>query len=96
MSKTTHTPGPWLYDADGSVYADGHSDGVAADAEVAIVTRGRDGALIAAAPDLLEACSSALEYLNWKSGYKENDEFLSVRDMLADAIDKATGRRVKT
>jgi hypothetical protein len=67
MSK--YTAERWEWDSDGHIYqepADTAASGAEADPHICRVNMGRDGAeryraLIAAAPDLLEACKQLLE-----------------------------------
>lgn len=90
-----HTPGPWQIDgeaaecqaritADGEPIADvfgldrGDDDGDEANANVA---------LIAAAPDLLAACESALDVVD----HRNNMRFMECAALLKSAIAKAKG-----
>jgi hypothetical protein len=98
MSEMKHTPGPWQWDAgvippDGpGRYADIYVTGE--DGEPLIIAefndsipQGRANAcLIAAAPDLLDACNRA-EW--WLSTHPEGT---AMRDVLRVAIAKAEGR----
>lgn len=91
MSAAKHTPGPWAYDqAGGEVYyADGDVEPVIAGIEQDGTSEEQadaDGRLIAAAPDLLDACERA-EW--WLSTHPEGS---AMRDVLRAAIAKAEGR----
>lgn len=83
MSK--HTPGPWVARPDPNAclpddWCVGIGDSLANIDKVAVCSE-RDAHLIAAAPDLLDACRKALYALKGR----EHDQFLR------DAISKATG-----
>jgi len=57
MSK--HTPGPWMIDKAGDIYAGEPSEGTRVDVMNYWGTDGANAHLIAAAPDLLEALEQA-------------------------------------
>ena len=88
MSKVKHTPGPWkasefVSEVDGwtevTIRKDDHEEEC-----LAIVERGEDAYLIAAAPDMLEALKNI-----------ENDDNhipSTIWAMVKDAIAKAEGR----
>lgn len=95
MSETKHTPGPWEFDGE-YVWADAVR-GYVADPNTEDMTSGRglakldapemikaNGYLIAAAPNLLEACRQARS-MTPDGGYTAN--------VLDAAIAKATGDR---
>lgn len=99
-----HTPGPWGYEADndfynepnGACYVDlAASASLGDDSRFARVDKGptakADARLIAAAPDLLEACYEAIRMLNSHSTTPIPDgEFNRITRILSDAISKAT------
>lgn len=79
-----HTPGPWVYDGSFVKSADGKAlwhSGMPRD------EREANAHLIAAAPDLLEACVNVLAYIKWDPLLGES----MYSRMLETAIAKATG-----
>ena len=90
---STHTPGPWTANGadvakpyyingpDGEVIVNGSNE------EYGVIGRA-NARLIAAAPELLEACMTADSILQVPGHGREYDE---IRNMLKDAIAKATG-----
>lgn len=92
---TQHTPGPWTVgvgDGQRIVIGGGHrlvtvapKSRVVADIQRAI----SDARLIAAAPDLLEACYAAILYLNDDDLYYQTG---TLRETIGQAIEKAEGR----
>lgn len=92
MSK--HTPGPWYVDSDGDVYVPARGL-LATDFYMAQPTNIADAYLIAAAPDLLEACKAAFAIVDeWSDaepdrGSHNHDE---VWRKLRLAIAKAEGK----
>ena len=101
---TTHTHGPWETLADNGVTIIGYGNGFQVIcSEVSGATRAEAQAnarLIAAAPELLEACQSALESLEWHVQQDAaltdcvEDDIVGHGDIqsLKDAIAKAEGR----
>ena len=95
MGKATHTPGPWYVDYyEGRAYTCRYVLSTDMNTAVAKVLHKRpeaaeDAALIAAAPDLLEAIKYAREYLGGlDSG---GPVLLGLCCLLDDAISKAEG-----
>lgn len=94
MSKTTHTPGPWTVGPRGaSVYRPNGMRIAALDAHAdSLGLRAADARLMAAAPELLEACREAIKALN---NYSTEPVPLSVYNrvsrLIVDAIAKAEG-----
>lgn len=100
----THTPGPWTKETDGTsgvfwIYSDFHGD----ESNALATVHGQDdipemddgeceanAALIAAAPDLLEACQAARDWYakNTKQGHTPGP----VEQALIDAIAKAEAK----
>lgn len=83
MSGFKGTPGPWTYDAREREISD-------CDSNVVATTRGGDfigvmtinnGRLIAAAPDLLEACERARSHL-YQAGYEPKENSLNPNEDL--------------
>lgn len=103
MSEFKHTPGPWMiggeHDCMTPIYVgiEGEEYDVCQVCTWDGFPPGEVGPenakLIAAAPDLLEACNSLLEMLEeWDSGFtKPGEEFAAVTEARA-AIAKATAR----
>ncbi len=85
-----HTPGPWVYESNESdgfyntVSVDDHHPGriIVAEVQDQQAKTEANGRLIAAAPELLEACKLALE---------EGDMFAAQRSVIEAAIAKAEG-----
>lgn len=94
MSEARHTPGPWATDDANDAPRDVMSHGGRGLVATAyVILRGGEeecpiacanARLIAAAPELLEACKNALEFSD--GGYRW------LNDMLRAAISKAEGR----
>lgn len=91
-TKATHTPGPWRADGAVRVQGDGydicrlctipiHKD------EASALANAR---LIAAAPDLLEACWRAADYFH--NFTEHDDEEVEIAKMLREARMKAVGQ----
>lgn len=91
-----HTPGPWafnspLVEADGSTVAEVAcaetcgDDSIDSAASAEVVANGN---LLAAAPDLLEACERALSFV----GSMPESDNVGLADFLAKVIAKAEGR----
>jgi len=103
MNKTGHTPGPWRgaeYEFMGGDYPFGVYEGLDADGvEVAACHTLADARLIAAAPELLEACEAAMRiHTLWApracasaAEYNEAIALDVMAKMLRAAIAKATG-----
>ena len=88
MSEAKHTPGPMavllaILDEDATLLTSEHRR--MAEAAVADVAHAR---LIAAAPDLLEACLAAVAF----GSQGDTHDGLSVSEILRAAIAKATGQ----
>lgn len=87
-----HTPGPWR------VPTDSDGDAIALVGPGGVITRLDDGlshddaALIAAAPDLLEAAKNVIE---WVYENAPDDCHYPMADALQDAIDKAERKQVE-
>lgn len=103
-NETKHTPGPWLAQrihlsrGPWAVYGPRHRDGTnyAPLVQLGLMDRPVDEAnarLIAAAPDLLEACRESLGYFEqiWPLIADRNDNIMA---KLRDAIAKATNSPV--
>lgn len=95
MNNSEYTPGPWVAQEDGYAVRseewligtpDGRPD------EVAVCSK-RDAALIAAAPDLLEALIAITNQLERIGDTREHKDGAFIRDARA-AIAKATGSAV--
>lgn len=70
-----HTPGPWSVDADGSVQVVAASGATVAEVYGTDAgERWANATLIAAAPDLLEACRGALAYLRARGEYDTSEQ----------------------
>jgi len=94
MSK--HTPGPWEYSADWSEYYSAHKH-FSLDAGDTNIISGcgccgsptisseADARLIAAAPDLLEACNLALNALKDNDWNEADGVFIALRAAIAKA-----------
>lgn len=98
VSSASHTPGPWIYDDDGMIYAEVESLGKFFSVKVCdphadkldIDEREANARLIAAAPELLAALRVAREYMDAHedaSGYESDKR---TRDLAA--IDAAISR----
>ncbi len=90
MSEVTHTPGPWSYFHDSCTQCE--SEGKAEyivmgppDGHHGQFSNEADARLIAAAPDLLEACDAALHWIT------DIDNANRTVKQLRAAISKATG-----
>ena len=85
---SAHTPGPWVYDFD----PDGNRHVVYSDDGKVTELRFKDAEanarLIAAAPDLLEACQRMVKWAeDWKAGNTHpHDDWLFARAAIAKAI----------
>jgi len=92
----THTPGPWFRLSGGiitrSVLAD-HSNGKNFVTVLHEHTRAANARIIAAAPELLEACIKAESFM--KQITPKNDGWHSVQDLLRAAIRKAEEKTAK-
>ena len=95
-SEPNYTPGPWKYAGWDSVKCDVYQDSTAPHGrdKIAEVIREADAALIAAAPDLLEACSA---WMDWMDGPgdgtdKTIEEEEAMRADMRAAIAKAVFR----
>lgn len=99
----THTPGPWDYDdINKEVFAscEEHESGWVAliagnDSEDRPLPESMmlaNARLIAAAPDLLEACTSALGTIQYLLSNSDNGPAENCLEVLAAAIAKAEGR----
>jgi hypothetical protein len=51
--------------------------------------------LIAAAPNLFDACEAALEYLRWESERVDSEEVIALTEQLDQALDKAKNGSIK-
>jgi len=91
--SAAHTEGPW-YPIAGRVRAE-RSHGVVAnlstDAAASNDQFQANARLIAAAPDLLEACKRALDFIHTLPYEPSNAPSTRVQDALIDAIAKAEG-----
>jgi hypothetical protein len=94
MSNTQHTPGPWIYDdryvnviaEDGRAIAGRPAwSSLSPDSEEA------DARLIAAAPELLEACEAALFALDCAINLQGLQLLIPTADKVRAAIAKAKG-----
>lgn len=95
MGKANHTPGPWhRFEEDGHEVIAVATHGETDFREIATAYEG-NGAIIEAAPDLLEACKAALAYIpnsvvhSWPPGFELKAKAL---ELLNSAIAKATGQ----
>lgn len=112
MSKTKHTPGPWhVREADGDpevedrIWAEGDGTFATPERHVAVIRCGlRESAanarLIAAAPELLEACRRArrvfAECAEDTAGTQSERDFKHLYYLMNAAIAKAIGDRPDT
>lgn len=93
ITEPEHTPGPWL-----AVPTDGERDSwKVIDAKdhfvIALMVDEEDAPLIAAAPDLLEACKSAFKLPRpWMDGGVTFEEWDAAIDRIEKAIRKAEGK----
>ncbi len=93
----THTPGPWKFECSethpSSEYGQPpHFDPafvVAGNQDIPVM-RDDDARLIAAAPELLEACKAALAHID-EHGVADYIADAAVAEILRDAISKAEG-----
>jgi hypothetical protein len=97
--STTHTPGTWVLDSDpdGRLYVAQEYQGkpggriceVFQNCLVDRKTKRANGSLLGAAPELLDACRSAILFVAYmeKQGYPVGDTYTAIND----AIAKATG-----
>jgi hypothetical protein len=107
MRNTTHTPGPWFIDGMGNdpfclaITAGELTDGpeFQRESKVAEVHTMEDARLIAAAPDLLGACKTALRYLlanvpkgNVRAIFDQLNAHACVCKSIRAAIDQVEGR----
>jgi hypothetical protein len=102
MTTTQHTPGPWSQGEDNPLNIYGNHASVAnvhgthptgASTEEEAIANAR---LIAAAPLMLAALRTALEAIGDTYAARDSDDDgESVRDIIADAIAKATGEEVQ-
>jgi hypothetical protein len=80
------TPGPWFWVTDKIVTSEAGQDWashIVADAQTA-----EDARLIAAAPELLEACEHIYEVIKWSASIDDKD-----KRMLRSAIARAKGEQ---
>lgn len=84
----SHTPGPWCYRKGQLIrtFVVGRENGYLITMGV---NREEDARLMAAAPELLEACIIARNYLN--SGFSDGPRESEVREALENAVRKAKG-----
>lgn len=85
----SHTPGPWVVDSNGN-YIDS-ATGIPVARLSATAQLDDNARLIAAAPDLLEACKAAVAVLG-KEYYDQPFEWRPVYPKLKAAIAKAEGQ----
>lgn len=94
MNTTKHTPGPWLiatYESFGNVLSPHSKNKIAMVYDAGVNSQGigvANAQLIAAAPDLLEACKAVLHCNDYAEG-KISAEFSDVLDKVSEAIAKA-------
>lgn len=92
MINTKHTPGPWLIynsiNLTEMLIAKLGPGNLKTD--IAIVEGRENARLIAAAPELLEACEHAIERLRKLDEYRKTDSSASI-GLIERAIAKATG-----
>ena len=101
--KTKHTPGPWEvwvdnFDNDYNEIVIQNEDSVIVDRVGTLVSNDAtdnaklmaDSKLIAAAPDLLDACKCALADLEGYQAWAETEDANKTIDELREAIQKAT------
>lgn len=86
-----HTPGPWCYSLDGEVFVDDDLPGRSVIAEVDTLQEAAEAnaRLIAAAPDLLDACKFLISIL----GVNRAVGAESPVDRIRTAIEKADGTK---
>ena len=94
-TKTNHTPGPWIWGPNARRYADPNLSecqrvmNVRLGKTTALCWDDRDARLIAAAPDLLDILLDLRRA--WLAGRVADVEGILTGDVLADAVDRATG-----
>lgn len=92
-TRADHTPGPWNYGyhevIENYIVGPDNGDGIRVVADVG-PSRRADARLIAAAPELLEAAETALQWVAGEGGY-DTLEPHEIEDILRDAIAKAKG-----
>ena len=92
MSKTKHTRGPWVADSRGLIYQESNNRGIA---RLVSDGCGYDSALIAAAPELLEALALAEKYIRAavSEGALQNTALpvSNIQRFIEGVITKATG-----
>lgn len=100
--KTQHTPGPWHVTPSGGIAGDGEAVVLNWESDVAECSGAKainngfgraeaNARLIAAAPDLLEACQTALDGLAGMTTTQfSQGKDAPIREDLAEAIRKAT------
>lgn len=76
-----HAPGPWTWDSDEDLVCDSRGNGIAE-----VYSFSKDGKLIAAAPELLEAVKGFMRWLDSDISLQE------AKDMARAAIAKAEGK----
>lgn len=94
--KRKHTPGPWrIGDAQNTVFGPPNGNpSPQTIAHLGVIDHEANGRLIAAAPELLEACKLAYESLRTKLGNVKKDFSAHVAfAALGSAIHKAEGKQ---
>jgi hypothetical protein len=89
MVMEMHTPGPWTW-GEGYLWAGSHMLFWPTKDETIKVLSEADARLIAAAPDLLDACKAAL--VEVQRTISSHTSFNNTMDVLEAAIAKAEGR----
>lgn len=96
--KTPHTPGPWLSFKAGGVYSENGREIIFSAHNTrsgSAEEREANARLIAAAPELLEACRRALALIESLPYEPSSSPSTRAQDALVDAIIRATGEVAK-
>jgi len=95
MTQSNHTPGPWLFDEDhiNVIIESGQTIAVRPDySSLYSHSEEADMRLISAAPDLLDALETAMEWIKgWDVGFLFDDEWPADEAKICAAIAKAKG-----
>lgn len=86
------TPGPWSFRTNPNYSLDFFGGGTALICNVRIANQDANARLIAAAPELLEACIEALENDESCEGFNAANMDQALREKLRAAIAKAAGK----
>lgn len=87
------TPSPWRIDDDGAIRTMDGRDVVTAFDHRVVVTDA-DARLIAAAPELLQACERLMSWIdNWAPAFVQDPEWAADLEFVINAMVKAKGDR---